>query len=497
MENQTWTPKLLVRQLKKSIIGQDRYLKDLCSCVWIHSLKKQAQEQTGYEPDGPKLNLLVIGKSGTGKTLAIQSLAKLLDLNLVIEDASLFTGAGWKGRETVSIAKDLLLSANKNRKKAEYSIVVLDEMDKLFLDTQRTGSFSAVNNFLKLIEGTEIEYVEDNYSYHLNTKNILFICLGAFEGLEEIIIRRMQKSGKIGFCTDRQTLPRQNLLQYVRQEDLIAYGVNPQFLGRMAALTVTNDLTEEDYFQILKNSDVCAINQYNTLLKASLGVNVRITSSAARHLAQKAIKEQTGGRALLFEITKMLKEGIYQISQRPDVNELLIDVNVKNKAVLRFIKGKRKAVLSHSIKKTPVIIQEQWKNIPLNLTRYHHSFAGACQCAEDMAETLELYDGLLSFHYSYRQIKAAVCLISCAVLFIMAADLDETVYDVACTVKMIIGNPPERQNSYERKDAFAAMYWKSISYEKESHLSMELTMYILQEYCRHQIQNEMENKAVS
>lgn len=160
MEQQKWTPETLVEKLKENVIGQDRYLKDLCTSVWMHSLNKDAEEKLGYSIDGVKLNMLVLGKSGTGKTFAIQSLAKLLDLNLVIEDSSVFTGAGWKGREVTSIVKDILQSAGEKRVKAEYSIVVLDEIDKMLVDSARTGSFSAWSNFLKMIEGTDVEHTD-------------------------------------------------------------------------------------------------------------------------------------------------------------------------------------------------------------------------------------------------------------------------------------------------------------------------------------------------
>lgn len=118
MENEKWTPETLVEKLKENVVGQDRYLKDLCTSVWMHSLSKVAEERSECALDGVKLNMLVLGKSGTGKTFAIQSLAKLLNLNLVIEDASVFTGAGWKGREVSSIVKDILLSADKEPLKA-------------------------------------------------------------------------------------------------------------------------------------------------------------------------------------------------------------------------------------------------------------------------------------------------------------------------------------------------------------------------------------------
>lgn len=497
MEKEKWTPQSLMQQLKKNVVGQDRYLKDLCSCLWIHYLRKNADEKAGTLHEGPKLNLLVIGKSGTGKTLAVQSLAKLLNLNLVIEDASLFTGAGWKGRETVSIAKDVLLSADQNRKKAEYSVVVLDEIDKIFIDSESKGNFSAVNNFLKLIEGSEIEYTEDNHYYHLNTKNVLFLCLGAFDGLEEIIRRRMKQNEKIGFCSDRQEIPKQNLLSYTKKEDLIAYGMNPQFLGRMAAFTITNELTEEDYYRILTKSESSAIFQYNALLESSMGVSVRITPDAARRLARKAAKEQTNGRSILFEVTNILKDGIYEIPCRPDVKELQIQTDTESELSFKLIKGKRKTILPADRKQPFFPVKKQWAKIPLNLSKYHHSFSGACQCAEDIAEELELHDFLLSQNYSYRRIKAAVCLISCAILFIMAADADETIYHVACTMKMIVKNPPERQDSYQRKDAFAAMYWKSVSYERDIRISVELALHILQEYCRCQSEKGQDSQEVS
>ena len=181
MKKKNWTPDSMYKALKKSIIGQDNYLKDLCSCIWMQNQRRQHYIETGEKLTQPKFNMLVIGKSGMGKTSSIKEVAKLLDMPVIIEDASEFRGAGWKGRQVSEIVGDIVKTIEsdyeKDKASAGFSIVVLDEIDKIFMEmNQNTDSFSPASNLLKFIEGTNATFMEGNQKTSMNTENLLFIC---------------------------------------------------------------------------------------------------------------------------------------------------------------------------------------------------------------------------------------------------------------------------------------------------------------------------------
>ena len=200
MKIQNWTPQSLAAELRKNIIGQDNYLDDLCLSVWLHSLRIQAGCATGRRIRQPKMNLLVMGPSGSGKTSAVQKLAELLEIPLLIEDASHFTGNGWKGRDVSSIVKDIL---DMESEEPYYTIVVLDEIDKMVLNTDAGSSgFAAQNNLLRLMEGGIITHDEGTKSYSMETSGLLFICLGAFDGITDLVRKRLGASRRIGFGED-------------------------------------------------------------------------------------------------------------------------------------------------------------------------------------------------------------------------------------------------------------------------------------------------------
>jgi len=497
-EEQKWTPDKLVQKLKERVIGQDRYLKDLCTSVWSHNLRKEAYEENGYAFPSAKLNLLVLGKSGTGKTETIRSLARLLDLNIVIEDASLFTGAGWKGRETTSIIKDVMLSAGKNKVKANYSIVVLDEIDKLFEESSRTATLSAVNNFLKLMEGAVIEHTEGvNSVYTMDTKDILFICLGAFDGLEDIIRHRLRNGREIGFCAERNPEPENNIFQYVQKEDLIEYGVNPQFLGRIPLITATNELKEEDLFHILTESQVSAINQFDVLLRAGMGVRASVTEAAARHVAAKAVRENTGARALLSEVAEAFKEGMYQIADREDVRELQLDYTTQQELTLRFIKGEREEIpVYNSDLPDSRLHSDEWVAVTLDLMKYGCTLSGVCRFAEELVEESELKGNhLLSDRFTYRQIRAAVYLIISAVLDVITTDTDQNMHEVGQALRHIVLESPDiSERDREREDTYVTFYWKSMDYNPNLHQTAKLSLLLLEEYCFRRLEEGAEQE---
>lgn len=183
------TAKDLVKKLQKTVIGQDAWLETLCTSAWIHNLKYKHFLDIGKAISQPKLNILCIGKSDSGKTLTIQTLAKLLDLPVVIEDTSALRGAGWRGTNVSSIIVHTLEATGNDDAKARHTVVVLNEFDKIFHFQVSDQSFHPVNNLLTFIGGSVVTHSDNKLNCSLDTSSMLFICLGAFSGLDEIINR--------------------------------------------------------------------------------------------------------------------------------------------------------------------------------------------------------------------------------------------------------------------------------------------------------------------
>lgn len=337
------TPAALEAEMKKKIRGQDGYLHDLATCLWLHNQRRDHFLRTGQRISKPKYNMLVVGKSGMGKTSAIQAAAELLDIPVVIEDASELRGAGWKGRQVSEIIRDVKEAATQKTKKSdfleEYAIVVLDEIDKVFGQHTTDSSFSPVSNLLKFIEGTESGYGEGASRVQMRTDDILFICVGAFDGLEKIIEKRM-KPKTIGFSTSEtgSEIPKPDLLKEVTTKDLVAYGVSEQLLGRLPLITVMNELKSVDYEEILLQSEISPIRQLNTLLQQEQGVSVSISEKAARELAVHVMDSKLGARELQREVINLLKDTLYEI---PDTECKGYHLDYEESFIIQKIPGVR------------------------------------------------------------------------------------------------------------------------------------------------------------
>ena len=310
MKIQNWTPQSLAAELRKNIIGQDNYLDDLCLSVWLHSLRIQAGNATGRRIRQPKMNLLVMGPSGSGKTSAVQKLAELLEIPLLIEDASHFTGSGWKGRDVSSIVKDIL---DMESEEPYYTIVVLDEIDKMVLNTDAGSSgFAAQNNLLRLMEGGTITHDEGTKSYSMDTSGLLFICLGAFDGITDLVRKRLGASRRIGFGEDPGSgLSEEALLQQVTREDLKGYGLNQQFLGRIGLITATRKLDVPELETILTTSDGSILRQFDFLLSESMGTHLSITPAAIQEISKRAVEAGIGGRGLMTAVADAIRPGLW------------------------------------------------------------------------------------------------------------------------------------------------------------------------------------------
>lgn len=484
----SWTPEELVKELQKTTIGQKQYLQDLCTTVWMQTMRKDICKSTGELEIQPKLNMLVLGKSGTGKTSSIQALANLLNLCVIVEDASTFTGTGWKGREVSSIIKDVLTLADTPLD-AEFAIVVLDEIDKVFANNADNPTFPATNNFLKFIEGEEVQYEENNKVYRMNTENLLFICLGAFDGLDEIITKRLLKGKNtgIGFCTEQSTDIPDNIFSHVKKEDLIEYGINPQFLGRVPLITSTRELTSSDLQQIITDSDSSIIKQLDSLLSSSMGVHASITESAAKYIADKAAMQKTGARALMAELADAFKPGLYQIAGKNDIRELRLDyAPVLGQLSLQYINGCRDVdpVSRRRLPETEYQL-DNLKSIPIRLKQYN--LASVTQYAEEIVEQADQEGSFDSTNFSYRQVKAATYVLASGILAVVLSDHPHTMYSVHLALEQLFKSPPKL--NWMEDDTPQSLYSKALDFNNNSNQFIRLAFTILQDYCFMQIES--------
>lgn len=326
------TPETLYQELSKTIIGQEGYLKSLCNAAWLHNLRYQHYKQTGEVLDKPKQNLLCIGPSGTGKTLAVEQLGRLLDLPVIIENASMLRGEGWKGRSVSSIITRCIDSApDKSEAEAIHSIVCLDEIDKVFKSRLGDTSFLPVDNLLTFIAGSAVTHTDNNRTCMMDTSSLLIVCLGAFDGLEDIIHERIAGKSSIGFSAERQTeLPEGSLLPYVTEEDLHKYGISHEFLGRISLITHTNPLTLENYRCILTQSAASPVYQYDDLLYKTLGVHVNITDAAVTNIAGQAMDSDEGARLLARRVTDIMQPQIHTVAGDTSVDSIEIGCGDNN-----------------------------------------------------------------------------------------------------------------------------------------------------------------------
>ena len=318
------TPERIFDAVNQVIKGQDDYIRTLATLTWLQSIRWNNKNAIGTnKPDG-KVNALVIGGSGTGKTATVAEIAEVVKLPMAIVDISTFTGSGWKGRDLSEIIMELLTITDFNTDKVQYSIIVLDEFDKLFNNIVTSDtSFSITTNLLKFIEGTTMTVTAGGKDYTINTQNMLFICCGAFEGLEDIIKKRLNINNVIGFNTQQEP-ETQDILKQAIEDDLIEYGINTQLIGRMGTICVLNDLTEDILKEIILNSDNSPIKAMNRIINTTQNVKISISESAAATLARQCIDKGTGARGLAQVVNSLLIPHLYGLCSDSS-NELKIE----------------------------------------------------------------------------------------------------------------------------------------------------------------------------
>ena len=319
------TPHAIKAFLDQYVVGQDEAKKVLAVAVYNHYKRINASiDKTDIQLQ--KSNILLIGPTGTGKTLLAQSLAKLLQVPFCVVDATSLTEAGYVGEDSESILQNLLTAADNDVIKASRGIVYLDEVDKIAkkgdaLNSSRDVSGEGVQqSLLKLIEGSVVavsprgakKYGQPDQVTHMDTKDILFICGGAFVGLEEILMRKAGKKA-LGFNADgRDRLKSQASLMEVEPTDIIGYGFIPEFVGRLPVIATLKDLDEEGLVTILSEPKNALVKQYQKLFSLE-GVDLSFTDDALRAVAKEALARKSGARGLRSVLENAMLDIMYSV----------------------------------------------------------------------------------------------------------------------------------------------------------------------------------------
>ncbi len=327
-------PHRIKAQLDEYVVGQEHAKKAMSVAVYNHY--KRVATDTMDDIEIEKSNMLMIGPTGCGKTYLVKTLAKLLDVPLAITDATSLTEAGYIGDDIESVVTKLLAAADNDVERAEQGIIFIDEIDKIAKksnSSQRDVSGESVQQgLLKLLEGSDVEVPVGANSKNamvpmttVNTKNILFICGGAFPGLSDIIKERLNKKSSMGFNAELKDKYEndKNILSKVTLEDLRKFGMIPEFLGRLPVVFTLESLDKEMLVQILKEPKNAILKQYQKLLALD-EVNLIFDDSALEAIAEKAMKKETGARALRAIIEEFMLDIMYEIPKDDSIGQVTI-----------------------------------------------------------------------------------------------------------------------------------------------------------------------------